>query len=593
MISGFVAGAQNPDKVITYENRINRAKAAEQKINAVLDLAEYYSVYKLEDRADSLLQYALSLAEIANDKELVLRILFNNKITNLSTFNSIERFQKTEDFIKKGLTYAEETGTDNYIVASYIQLSRLSRFRGQLDRAFEFSNKAFTAMGDREADSLKCVLYIETGDNYAVRSDPVSANNNYNNAFDIAYNLKDNILLSEIYHRLSELYKNLGKEDEAKQFLMESLKLNKNGGSEEALYHDYYDLARLTGNKSYIESAIKAAEACGSERCLLAGKRLLFSWYVVRGGSCSESFNYFYGNPDMVQAYKNIGPPTYLMQLGNIYLYCNQPDSAVKYFNLALKEFETNYDDEFLFEVYLSLAQAYAAANKSAECIKVNLKALWLAQKKQDTRSLVAVSDSLANLYARQNDFREAFHYKLRKDSLSAQLGELLKKDKLAVLEIQRQNSKVAADREDLKIMTNRKHNLQLMGITVFLTILFAFMLLLGMFNVSKTTIRLIGYFAFISLFEFIIVLIEKPLNSFTHHEPLKMWSIKIVLIAMLVPIQHFLEGRLISYLQSKKLKEAKRNFFARRKFIKHKNLTDTVATQENAADNSPSPQPG
>ena len=559
---------QDKDKLATFHNRIILAKSPEQKVRALLDLAEYYSIYKLEERADSLLHVALSEAEVANDKNLVLRILYNNNITNLSTYNSIERFEKTEEFIRKGLTYAQETRNDEYIVLSFIQLSRLSRFRGQFESALEYSNKAFTAIGDRKADSLKCILYVETGDNYASRPDPVSANKNYNNAFEIAYELKDRNLLSMIYHRLSELYHGLGNKEEAKQFLLKSLELNLGAGASEALYQDYFNLARLTENRSYIENAIDAAKDCGSERCLLAAKRLYFSWYMVKGESCATTLSYFYGNPDMVQTYRNLGPSSYYLQLGNIYLYCGNADSAEHYFKLALQEVGDKYDDGFRLDVYLSLAQAYGKKNDIAKGIATSLYALEIAEKKGDPRYLVGITDSLSRLYARQNDFQNAYRYKLMNNTYSGKLDELVEKDKLAVLEIERENSRQVADRDELKRRTDRKHNLQLMGITVFLTVIFSFMLLLGLFNVSKTTIRLTGYFAFISLFEFIIVLLEKPMIKFTHHEPLKVWAIKIILIAILVPIQHFLEGRLITFLQSRKLLEAKRNFFVKRKQI-------------------------
>ena len=70
------------------------------------------------------------------------------------------------------------------------------------------------------------------------------------------------------------------------------------------------------------------------------------------------------------------------------------------------------------------------------------------------------------------------------------------------------------------------------------------------------------GYFFFISLFEFIVLLIDNIfLAHATHNEPLKLWLIKIILIALLVPLQHFLEHSLIKFLESRKLIEARTKF--------------------------------
>ena len=76
----------------------------------------------------------------------------------------------------------------------------------------------------------------------------------------------------------------------------------------------------------------------------------------------------------------------------------------------------------------------------------------------------------------------------------------------------------------------------------------------------------MLGYFAFISLFEFIVLLIDPFIVKLTNGEPLKIWSIKIFLIAMLVPFQHFLEHGLIQFLSSRKLLELKQQFLIKRK---------------------------
>jgi hypothetical protein len=85
--------------------------------------------------------------------------------------------------------------------------------------------------------------------------------------------------------------------------------------------------------------------------------------------------------------------------------------------------------------------------------------------------------------------------------------------------------------------------------------------MIIGMFPVSKLTIKLLGYIFFISLFEFIILLIFSFLYKLTNGEPLKIWLFKIVVIAMLVPIQHFLEHKLIKFLESRKLLKARTKF--------------------------------
>jgi hypothetical protein len=99
------------------------------------------------------------------------------------------------------------------------------------------------------------------------------------------------------------------------------------------------------------------------------------------------------------------------------------------------------------------------------------------------------------------------------------------------------------------------------MAITIAIGVVFVLMLIIGMFPVSKLTIKILGYIFFISLFEFIVLVIDTFLHRITHGEPLKIWLIKIVLIAMLVPLQHGLEHRLIKFLESRRLLKARTAF--------------------------------
>jgi hypothetical protein len=74
---------------------------------------------------------------------------------------------------------------------------------------------------------------------------------------------------------------------------------------------------------------------------------------------------------------------------------------------------------------------------------------------------------------------------------------------------------------------------------------------MIGMFRVSAFTIRLMGFFSLIFLFEFIILILDKWIHHLTHGEPWKIWLIKIGIISILLPVHHFVEHKLIRYLMS------------------------------------------
>jgi uncharacterized membrane protein len=94
------------------------------------------------------------------------------------------------------------------------------------------------------------------------------------------------------------------------------------------------------------------------------------------------------------------------------------------------------------------------------------------------------------------------------------------------------------------------------MGITTAIAAIFILLVMLGVFSVSQSTIKILGFFAFIFLFEFIILLADNQIHNWTHGEPWKILAIKIGLIPILLPLHHFLEEKVIHYLTSKKMLE-------------------------------------
>ena len=67
----------------------------------------------------------------------------------------------------------------------------------------------------------------------------------------------------------------------------------------------------------------------------------------------------------------------------------------------------------------------------------------------------------------------------------------------------------------------------------------------------STATIKLIGFFAFTMFFEFIFLIFKKSIYSITHGVPLKDLAFAIALAAMLMPLHHWPEHKVINYLTS------------------------------------------
>ena len=261
--------------------KVNKAASDSQMVSALGALAEFYSVYRLDKKADSIYQKQLLTAQLSLNKNLVVATLFDNSITNISNWTTAETFDRILAFLQKGLEYSKETGRKDYEALAYIKKSTILRKRGKPDEALHQATMAFSTLPIRGIDSLKAILFLELGDIFLAKGEPVNAFKNYNNAYDIAYDISNTRLQSEIYHHFAQLYQTLDQTPLSEAQLFKSVELNEKNNNDLGLLLDYIDLARLTDKKEYFDKAIDLANQLGIERYRLLTRRLLFAYYMA------------------------------------------------------------------------------------------------------------------------------------------------------------------------------------------------------------------------------------------------------------------------------------------------------------------------
>jgi tetratricopeptide (TPR) repeat protein len=550
----------------------NKSASDSEKVIALGKLADYYYVYKLDRQADSVLHQQLLIAEHSNNSNLMLIVLFGEAILNIGSSATSESFDKTIQFIQKGIDYAKSANQYNYIALGYDRMSDILRKRGQYDKALSNSVLALSSLQNVTSDSVKVITYIGLGDTYLGRGEAVFACSNYNNAFDIAVKINSVPLESKIHHSISEMYKKLSDSGMASNELNESLILNKSHGYAEGMMMDYFDLARLTNESYFIEKAIYLADSIDNYKYLLNAKRLMLVYYYLIEKNEQKALHYLENEPDLKQSFLNNGFGNYLQAKGNCFFYSGNADSALAYYTMAEPEIAKKFDTKASRNIYEQIGDSYEKLKNYPLAIDYYLKTLQLSRQMNDAGNIASISEKLSTLYARENDFKNAYLYAQQGDRYIDSLNTLSKGNDIALLGVERENKKHQQELLQEQKLVNNKRNIQYMAITVALVVVFFLILFIGSFPVSKLTVKLMGYFFFISLFEFIVLLIDNLfLTHATHNQPLIIWMIKIGLIGLLVPFQHFLETNLISLLASKKLIEVRTKFSVKKWWAKMK----------------------
>ncbi|HXS55208.1 MAG TPA: hypothetical protein VN726_03725 [Hanamia sp.] len=537
----------------------NRMTSDSERVVALGRLADFYYIFRLDKKADSVLNKQLLVAELSNNDNLILEALFGDAILDVGITATSESFDNTIKFIQKGIDYARSMNQYDFMALGYNRMSDILRMRGQYDKALNNSVLALSTLQNVISDSVKALTYLSLGDIYEARGESVDASSNYNNAYDIAVKLKSIPLQSKVHHRLSEMYKGLDDDSQARDELNKSLALNRASNYTNGLVEDYYDLARLTDEKSFIEKAIQLADSLKLYRHLLSEKRLMLTYYYVKEKDSQKALDYLYNEPDLAQSFLNAGIEKYYQALGNIYYYSGHIDSALHYYKLAEPAFRKKFDQQSQQIIFEQIAASYSLKENYPMAVAYFLKALEISRQMNNPSDIASNSDSLSILYEKKNDFKNALLYSKQSTIYKDSLKTLSKDKDIALMKVDREKRRHEQDILQQEKLENSKRNIQYMAITIVLVIVFFGMLLIGTFPVSKLTVRMMGYFFFISLFEFIVLLIDNLfLTHVVHNQPLKLWLIKIALIGLLAPFQHFLEKNLIGLLESRKLIEAR-----------------------------------
>ena len=104
-------------------------------------------------------------------------------------------------------------------------------------------------------------------------------------------------------------------------------------------------------------------------------------------------------------------------------------------------------------------------------------------------------------------------------------------------------------EEERLMVKEERRQQLQLLFISIFIPGFFLFTLLLSRVRVPIKVIRVLGILSLLILFEFLTLLLHPTVKELTHHTPIYEMMIFVAIAAILIPTHHKIEHWLIEKL--------------------------------------------
>jgi len=537
-------------------HRLDTARSTADKIDQLEALVQL-TIDRPQSEAYA--NQALELAQLSRDPRLIATTYFTNADGFLNNPSLADNLTQAAKNLAQAEHVAKEYGLENVLVSVYCDYARMWHFKGSDVRALSYTTQALAVAAGIDNDSAKVRAYCATGETYLFMNQMLLALRNFLNGLDVAERSGNSDLLRYCYKFLRYFYLNIGEYDKSLDYALKVYDEDRKIWSSEMAF-DLLQVGDLFLKKEQPDLALKmyeesihVADTFRFDLLKVNSYHRMFLLYS-KTQQYEKGVQFLFAHRDMLEILHELGFDFYIDELLAVnYTQEGRYDSALYYFRKSAPDATTNGVPEAQIDFYMDFGQYYKKTNNPRQAIVYCNKAYAIAAATNTLNVEERCTDSLENLYKAVGDYPAALICEQRgaveRDSIRSQTQatDLMK---LEVENDQRRRERLA---EEERLKTEHRHNIQYMGFTMGLVVLFVVLVMLARLSVPVSLIRALVFVAFIFLFEFIIMLADRQIQAWTAEEPWKVLLLKIILAAGMVPLHHWLEHKVIHYLSHRK----------------------------------------
>lgn len=235
--------------------------------------------------------------------------------------------------------------------------------------------------------------------------------------------------------------------------------------------------------------------------------------------------------------------------IAHYYRKTNQYDSSVQYYHNAVVYLQKANDDLITCEATLGLAKLFHQYGKADSAVFYASYSNSIALKSGFVSEQLKSSDFLRTFYREQKNIDSAFHYYNTVLVLNDSINNKNRLRDIQFITISEQMRQLQIEEEKLAAKEERRQQLQLLFIAIFIPGFFLVTLLLSRIRIPIRLIKIMGILSLLIFFEFLTLLLHPTVKEFTHHTPVYEIMIFVAIAAILIPTHHRIEHWLIERL--------------------------------------------
>ena len=561
LVNVYFVQAQNfflrEDSLLT----LLKTQYASLSTGRILIAAEIMS-HRLPDEPlfDSLKNLLIQESEDSRNRSFICLTYSEISMAYLNYYSRLDYYEKGKPYADKCLQVANESGLEGYKVSAYLLYARYYLNITQNQKALDYNNQAISLASAIGSDSLLCQSYFSIANTWNILANKLSEFQALLNARSFAEKSKIHSLMVKSIYELGNFYESVNDYEKAKDLYTlckdEAEEWKENAyvfTSLRALGRTYIHQKSEKLGILYYEKALRYGDSLGIGSLKLQIYLDLLNYYFNNSDPV-KGFAYLDQHPELMEFIRKFGVE---YQINKLYAVLestkNKYDSALYYLNLALpQEYgeKGNYSEKYEFAE--QMAGVYQSMHKYQEEYKTLLLANRFADSSENIYFKKEVMLNLDSVSYLLGDYKLSQKYLGQYNVYRDSIESLSKQKDLLSIEIQNANKRAEQQKQEEEENKRTRNNIEYLGITAVIATVFIILVLLGVFKMSPSIIRAMGFFAFIFLFEFIVLLLDDQIQIVTHGEPWKVLGVKIFIISMLLPLHHWLEKKMTHYLTFK-----------------------------------------
>jgi hypothetical protein len=387
----------------------------------------------------------------------------------------------------------------------------------------------------------------------------------------IAQELRNDSLMQYAYNMLGLFFEAKSDYKPSLEFLLKSFHIaesRKNFASMAALTNNisiiYADIKNYTQSLNYLRKSelfCQLPEVKQKRPELIIATHINLGEDFISNNQPDSALKYIQlANAETITANDVASETEVLADFGWVYEKLQQNDLAESYYRKSityadsLQLLQYIADNAFHFSNFLSQQKRYAEADAMA------LKSMRAAKLYDYKNGIINAAGVLRNAYFQMNKQDSAYYYANMEVNYR---DTVYNEQNLNQMQDMTFSEQVRQTEENQKLTEEHekaKHNIEYAAITIgIITFIILFLLLTHSIIASARTIEVFGIIGLLITFEFINLVLEPYLISVTNDSPLLMLLALVLVAALLVPAHHYLEEWISHQLveKNKKLKIA------------------------------------